>query len=333
MRGASGRRARCLVVQPVHADGLDILRDAGIEPVACPEASTDAVARLLPGCAAAITRDFGFPAACFAAADGLRVLAVHGAGHDAVDKAAASRAGVLVCNAPGHNARSVSELALGLALSAARLVPAADREERAGRRGFRERHASAELSGKTALIVGWGATGAGLGRMLAAALDMRVLVYSPRAAQTDGFARVATLDEGLAQADLVSLHTPMRDATRGMIGAAALARVRPGAILVNTARAGLVDEPALAEAVADGRIAAAALDVYSHDAPRGPLGATDRVIFTPHLGGATVEALRRMAAASAGIVVEALAGRTPATALNAPVGDYAAHPGGGRPPA
>jgi D-3-phosphoglycerate dehydrogenase len=315
---------RCLIVQPVHADGLDRLRDAGIEPVLCPEASTGAVARLLPGCVASVTRDFGFSAACFAAADGLRVLAVHGAGHAAVAKAAATRAGVLVCNAPGHNARSVSELALGLALAAARLVPAADRDERAGKRGFRERHRSAELGGKTALIVGWGATGAGLGRMLHAALGMRVLVFSPRAADTGGFPRVATLEEGLAQADLVSLHTPMRDETRGMIGRAALARVKPGVLLVNTARAGLVDEAALAEAVADGRVAAAGLDVYSHEAPRGPLAATDRVIFTPHLGGATDEALRRMAAASAAIVIEALAGGTPATALNAPVGVYAA---------
>ena len=315
---------KCLIVQPVHADGLEMLRAAGLEPVICPDAAHDTVLGLLPGCTAAITRDAGFPAAWFAAASGLRVLVVHGAGHDAVDKAAASRAGVLVCNAPGHNAPSVSELALGLALAAARLVPAADHDERAGRPGFRERHGFAELSGKTALVVGWGATGSGLGRMLAAALDMRVLVHSPRAAGTDGFARVATLGDGLRQADLVSLHTPMRPETRGLIGPATLAEVKPGAILVNTARAGLVDEDALADAIAQGRIAAAALDVYSHGAPQGPLGTTDRVIFTPHLGGATVEALKRMAVASAGTVLEALAGRTPATALNAPVGAYAA---------
>ena len=315
---------RCLIVQPVHADGLEILRAAGLEPVICPDTADATVLRLLPGCIAAITRDAGFTPAWFAAARGLKVLVVHGAGHDAVDKPAASRAGVLVCNAPGHNARSVSELALGLALAAARLVPAADRDERAGRPGFRERHGFTELSGKTALVVGWGATGAGFGRMVASALGMRVLVHSPRAADTDGFARVASLDEGLRQADLISLHTPMRPETRGLIGPATLAQVKPGAILVNTARAGLVDEAALAAAIADGRIAAAALDVYGHGAPRGPLGASDRVIFTPHLGGATQEALRRMAAACAATVLEALAGRTPATALNAPVGAYGA---------
>ena len=316
---------RCLIVQPVHDDGLALLQEAGIEPVVCPDTSVATITGLLPGCVAAITRDFGFSADCFAAAAGLKVLVVHGAGHDAVDKVAASRAGVLVCNAPGHNARSVSELALGLILAAARLISAADRDVRAGRPGFRERHTFTELSGKTALVVGWGATGAGLGRMLAA-LDMRVLVYSPRASDTGGFARVAALEDGLEQADVVSLHTPLREETRGLIGAAALARVKRGAILVNTARAGLVDEAALAEALAEGSIGAAGLDVYSPEAPCGPLGASDHVIFTPHLGGATGEALKRMAVASATTVLEALAGQTPTTALNAPVGSFGVRP-------
>lgn len=315
---------KCLIVQPVHADGLDMLRAAAVEPVICSDPTPATVIRLLPGCVAAITRDAGFSAAFFAAADRLKVVVVHGAGHDAVDKQAASQRGVLVCNTPGFNARSVSELALGLSLSAARLIPAADREERAGRHGFRERAAFSELSQKTALIVGWGAIGARFGRMLEAALGMRVLVYSPRAPQTGGFERVATLEEGLSQADLISLHTPLREETRSLIGEATLAAVKPGAILVNTARAGLVDEAALARAIADGRIAAAALDVYSHDAPKGLLGTGNRVIFTPHLGGATLEALKRTAEGSARNVLTALSGQTPATAINAPVGAYPA---------
>lgn len=317
-------RRRCLVVQPVHADGLDILREAGVDPVLCPDPSVKTILRLLPGCVAAITRDAGFPAACFAAADSLRVIVVHGAGHDAVDKVAASRANVLVCNSPGFNARSVSELAFGLALAAARLIPQADRDERAGRHGFRERSAFIELSGETALVVGWGATGAGFGRMLKAALGMRVLVSTPRTDPGRDGERVGSLEEGLRAADLVSLHAPMRDETRAMIGEASLAAIKPGAILVNTARAGLVDEEALARALADGRIAAAGLDVYSRGAPQGLLAATGRVIFTPHLGGATVEALKRTAVGCARNVLTALAGHTPATALNAPVGAHAA---------
>lgn len=311
---------KCLIVQPVHEDGLSMLRDAGLTPVICPDPRMETVAALVPGCIAAITRDAGFSASAFAAADMLKVVVVHGAGHDAVDKDAATASGVLVCNTPGANARSVSELALGLALAAARLIPAADRDERAGQAGFRERHQTLELSGKTALIVGWGNTGSGLGHMLRAAFGMRVLVYSPRVADPGDFERVETLEAGLSVADLVSLHTPMREQTRGMIGRQALSLIKPGAILVNTARAGLVDEAALAEALADGRLAAAGLDVYSHDAPTGPLGQSDRVIFTPHLGGATEEAMRRVAIGSVQNVLTALSGKRPATAVNDPQG-------------
>ncbi|MGM4986040.1 NAD(P)-dependent oxidoreductase [Rhizobium sp. 11_C7_N12_5] len=309
---------RCLIVQPVHADGLDLLSQAGVEPVLCPKPDTEIVARMIVGCDAAITRDAGLSGAAIEASDCLRVIVVHGAGHDAVDKDAASRKGVLVCNTPGANARSVSELALALALAAARRISAADRSERAGLHGLRERETFSELSGKTALIIGFGATGAGLAHMLKAALNMRVLVYSPRISDLQGFERAGSLGAGLSRADLVSLHTPLRPETRHLIGEEALSVVKHGAILVNTARAGLVDEAALAAAIEVGRISAAGLDVYSDDAPRGPLAASDRVIFTPHLGGATEEALRRVAVGSARNVLTALSGERPATALNNP---------------
>lgn len=311
---------KCLIVQPVHETGLSLLRDNGIEPVLCPASDMETVARHVTGCDAAITRDAGFSARAIEAGDRLRVVVVHGTGHDAVDKDAASERGILVCNTPGANARSVSELALGLALAAARLIPAADRAERAGVRGFRERARFVELSGKVALIVGWGATGRGLGDMLRAALGMRVLVHSPRAADLDGFERCASLEDGLRQADLVSLHTPLRPETRHLIDARALGHTKPGAILINTARAGLVDEAALLDALETGRVSAAGLDVYSPGAPGGPLGRSDRVIFTPHLGGTTGEALERVALGAARNVIEALSGRRPATALNSPVG-------------
>jgi D-3-phosphoglycerate dehydrogenase len=311
---------KCLIIQPIHADGLALLRKAGIEPVICPSPDMQTVAKHIPGCVAAITRDAGLSASAIHAANMLRVVVVHGSGHDAVDKDAATEAGVLACNTPGVNARSVSELALGLALAAARLIPAADHAERSGAHGFRERQTTHELSGKTALIVGWGAIGAGLGHMLQAALAMPVLVYSPRAENIGGFERVTSLREGLERADLVSLHTPLRPQTRGLIDAVALGWIKPGAILINTARAGLVDEDALATAIAAGRVSAAGLDVYSHDAPRGPLAASNRVIFTPHLGGSTVEALSRVAVASVQNVIDALAGERSKTALNQPKG-------------
>ncbi|WP_172327239.1 NAD(P)-dependent oxidoreductase [Mangrovicoccus sp. HB161399] len=308
---------KCLIVQPVHEAGLARLRAAGIEPVLCPDASMETVARLVPGCVAAITRDGGFSAAAFAAADRLRVVAVHGSGHDAVDKDSASAKGVLVANAPGLNARSVAELAVGLAIAASRGIAAGDAAERSGTAGFRYSRSFGELFGKTALIVGWGRIGRMAGESLARGFGMEVLVWSPRAPETGGFARPETLEAGLAAADLISLHTPMSPQSRNMINAASLAQCKPGAVLVNTARAGLVDEEALAGALEEGRLAGAGLDVYTDDAPTGRLGRAPGAIFTPHLGATTEEALIRVAVASAENVITALGGGIPETALNA----------------
>jgi len=306
---------RCLIVQPIHADGLALLTEAGIEPVFCPSADMEMVSRWIPGCQAVITRDAGLSAEAIAASDVLKAIVVHGAGHDPVDKVAAARKGALVCNTPGANARSVSELALGLALAAARLIPAADLAVRNGVRGFRENNSFSELFGKTALIVGWGATGAGLGKMLDSAFGMRVIAYSPRNPDTGSFERAEVLADALTVADLISLHTPLRDETRNMFDAEAFAAMKNGAILINTARAGLVDETALAHALANGTISAAGLDVYSPSAPQGPLAASNRVIFTPHLGGNTGEALQRVAVGAARNVITALSGQKPATTI------------------
>lgn len=310
---------KCLVIQPIHPAGLDALRDGGLEPILCPAPDMATVAAHIGDCAAAITRDAGFSAAALAAAPKLKVVSVHGTGVDPVDIPACTARGVLVCNTPGANAQSVVEMAFGLALAAARRIPEADRRERAGSHGFREAGGFSELSGKTALIVGWGNIGARLGRALHAAFGMEILIHSPVCDDDFGFERVFDLEAALARADLVSLHAPLVPETRHLISARSLAAIKRGAILVNTARAGLVDEAALAAALADGRIAAAALDVYSEGAPTGPLAAfAGRVIFTPHLGGSTVESLRRVALAAADNAIAACAGKVPATTLNLP---------------
>ena len=306
---------KCLIIQPIHAVGTARLQAAGITPLICPAPDMETAARLIPGCVAVITRDAGLDAAAFAAGDALRVVSVHGAGHDAVDKAAAAQGRVLVTTAPGTNAQSVAELAVGLALAVARRIPAADHAMRAGDTGFRQSARFIELAGKTALIVGWGSIGRAVGTILRHAFAMHVLVHSPRAPETGDFPRVA-LHEGLAQADLVSLHTPLRPETRNLIGTDALAAMRPGAILVNLGRAGLVDEDALAEALSQGRLGGAGLDLCSPGAPQGPLAAFPSVVFTPHLGGTTEEALRHTAEAAAANVIEALQGRLPQTAIN-----------------
>jgi D-3-phosphoglycerate dehydrogenase / 2-oxoglutarate reductase len=201
-------------------------------------------------------------------------------------------------------------------VAAARRILAADRAERAGKAGFRDSSSFTELSGGTALIVGWGATGSLLGAMLHHALGMRILAHSPRPPTEPWAAHAPDLGAALAKADLVSLHAPLRPETRHFMGPAAFAAIRPGAILVNVARAGLVDEAALLDALAAGRLGGAALDVASPETPRGPLAAFDTIIFTPHLGGTTEAALRRTAETAATHVIAALSGRMPPTAIN-----------------
>nr|WP_295741198.1 NAD(P)-dependent oxidoreductase [uncultured Acidocella sp.] len=306
---------KCLIVQPIHAAGLARLREAGIEPVLCPDRASPTIAAYIPDCQAVITRDAGLDAAGFAAADALRAVIVHGAGHDPVDKPAAKARNVIIATTPGANARSVAELALGLTLALARGIPAADATLRGGQAGFRESRNFIELAGKTALIVGWGHTGRQFGAMLAA-LGLHLLVFSPRVATIDGHERAASLAAGLARADLVSLHTPLRPETQGLMNEAAFAAMKPGALLINLARAGLIDETALTAALQSGHLGGAALDVYSPGAPQGPLGACGNVIFTPHLGGTTQDALRRTALAAAEHVISALTGTMPPTTIN-----------------
>jgi D-3-phosphoglycerate dehydrogenase len=307
---------KCLIVQPIHAAGLALLVTHGITPVLCPQADMETVARHVPGCVAAITRDAGFDARAFGAADRLRVLVVHGAGHDPVDKDAAGRAGVLIANTPGTNARSVAELAVGLALAVARRIPAADQSLRSGQTGFRDGARFAEFWGGTALVVGWGATGSMLGAMLHHGFGMHIMAHSPRPPHEDWAQHAPDLHAALAQADLVSLHAPLRAETRNMMDAAAFATIKPGAILVNMARAGLIDEQALCAALAGGRLAGAGLDVASGQAALGTLSAFGTVVFTPHLGGTTQAALSRTAEAAALHVITALAGDMPSTAIN-----------------
>lgn len=308
--------AKCLIVQPIHQIGFEVLRRAGIIPVLCPDPSPETVLRMIPECSAVITRDAGLNAEAIAAAGALRVIAVHGTGHDPVDKPAAAAAGAIICTTPGANARSVAELTLGLALALARRIPAADQAVRGGTAGYRERESFTELNGKTALIVGWGQIGRLVGAMFSNGLGMEILAYSPRIANIRGARKVDDLRAGLARAHLVSLHTPLRFETANMFDAEAFAAMRPGVLLVNTARAGLIDEAALVHALERGVVAGAALDLFSPEAPTGPLGRDPRVILTPHLGGSTEEALASTARVAAENVITALNGTQPDSTLN-----------------
>lgn len=254
----------------------------------------------------------------------LRVVGRAGTGVDNVDLEAATRCGILVVNAPTSNTIAVAEHTLALILALARNIVPANASAHAGE-WRRSRFMGCELRGRTLGLVGLGRVGSAVA-VRARALEMRLLAHDPlvsteRAAQLD--VRLVDLDELLATSDVVSLHAPATERTRGMIGARELGRMRPEAYLINCARGDLVDTEALAEALAAKQLAGAGLDVYPSE-PHVPesLRGLPNVLLTPHLGASTQEAQDSAAEEVAQQVIDVLAGREPRYPVNlAPLSD------------
>ncbi len=248
----------------------------------------------------------------------LRVVARAGVGLDNIDIDAATQAGVMVVNAPTSNIVSAAEMAVALLLAAARRIPAAHASMRRGE-WRRSAFSGVELFDKTLGIVGLGRIGVLVAARLGA-FGMRVQAYDPyvqpgRAAQVG--VRLVGLEELLATSDAITVHLPRTSETQALIGAEALAGVKPGAILVNAARGGIVDEQALVAALREGRLAAAGLDVYEVEPPVGSaLLELDNVVLSPHLGASTLEAQERAGVAVARSVRLALAGELVPDAVN-----------------
>jgi D-3-phosphoglycerate dehydrogenase len=230
-----------------------------------------------------------------AAAGRLRVIARYGVGVDGVDLVAAREKGIIVANTPGANAGAVAELAIGLMLALARQIPAADRATKAG--GW-PRLDGLALEGRTVGLVGFGAIGQQVARRLVA-FGCPILAHDPLIAAVPPDlqeVQLLPIDQLLPRADFLSLHCPVTAETRRMVDAAFLARLKPGAFLINTARGDLVDENALLAALQSGRLRGAALDVFAAQppGPDNPLLALPQVIATPHTGAHTDAATNAM---------------------------------------
>jgi D-3-phosphoglycerate dehydrogenase len=257
-----------------------------------------------------------------AAANHLKVVARAGVGLDNVEVPAATARGVMVVNAPTSNIVSAAEHAAALLLAVARRIPAADASLRGGE-WKRSSYNGVELNGKTAGIVGLGKIGQLLAARLAA-FGMDLIAYDPyvapaRAAQLG--IELVTLDELLARADTISIHLPKTPETKGLIGADQLTKVKPGVIIVNDARGGLIDEQALADAVREGRVGGAGIDVFATEpTTASPLFELPNVVVTPHLGASTSEAQDRAGTDVARSVLLALAGDFVPDAVNVQTG-------------
>ena len=254
----------------------------------------------------------------------LRVVGNFAVGYDNVDVPAATELGVQVCNTPNVLTEATADLAFSLLLAAARRIVEADRYVRQG--AFRKwdpgRFLGRAVSGTTLGIVGFGRIGKAVARR-GLGFGMRILYTGPRRAAPDAERALAAefVDKEtlLRSSDFVSLHAPLTDETRHLIDRAALALVKPGSVLVNTARGALVDETALADALASGPLGAAALDVFEHEPDVVPaLRGLDNVVLAPHIGSATLETRIRMADAITADVLGVLMGEPPKSPVNHP---------------
>ena len=322
--GAGGATAamRILVADPIAADGVERLREAGQVDVETGLTAEQLIERI-PGYDALVVRsETKVTADVLAAAQRLRVVGRAGVGVDNIDIDAATRHGVLVLNAPTGNTVAAAEHAVAMMLALARNIPAADASLRAGR-WERSKLTGVELRERTLGLLGLGKIGFEVARIAGEGLRMRVLAHDPlvtpeRAEQAG--AELVDMETLLTESDVISVHVPLTDHTRGVIGAAELKRMRPGTRIINVARGGIIDEAALADAVRDGVIAGAAVDVFTKEpVPEGhPLVGVDGIVVTPHLGASTTEAQVNVAADVADQIVEYLRGGSPRYAVNAP---------------
>jgi D-3-phosphoglycerate dehydrogenase / 2-oxoglutarate reductase len=254
------------------------------------------------------------------AADHLRVVGRAGIGVDNIDLNAATNRGVVVMNTPFGNSVTTAEHTIAMMLALARQLPIADRSTRSGK-WEKSRFMGMELAGKVLGLIGCGNIGTIVADR-AQGLKMRVIAYdpylAPERAQDLGVEKVE-LEQLLARADVISLHTPLNDSTRNILSAAALAKTRAGVRIINCARGGLLDEDALHRAILAGHVAGAALDAFSEEPARtSPLFELEQVVVTPHLGASTVEAQEKVAVQIAEQMADYLSTGAVVNALNMP---------------
>ncbi len=306
---------RVLVAGRIHPAGLDVLRarrnleilvidDPGAQIPIHEVAESDAI----------LIRYGVLSAAAVDAAPGLRIVSRHGVGCDNLPLAALSARGIPVAIVGPVNAVSVAEQAIAMMLAAIKKLAQYDRAVRRGEWGIRDTLAPAELAGKTLLLLGFGRIGREVAKR-ARAFDMRVLAFDPyvidEVLRDFGVERVANWRDVLGQVDVLSIHLPLTAETRNIVDAAVLAALEPNAILLNTARGGLVDEAALCAALATRMVhGAAGLDTFAVEPPaaNSPLFELPNVILSPHSASLTIEAARRMGVVAAENVLAGLDG-------------------------
>lgn len=311
-----------LIAGKIHDAGMALLMNAkGVTYDYVPEISHESYAGLIHRADGLVVRTQPVPAETIEKATKLKIVSRHGVGYDAVDVAALNMRGIPLAIVGDVNSRPVAEHAMMLVLALAKKIRTYDAATRGGDWALRNRFDSRELDGKTLLIVGFGRIGRHVAHM-ASGFGLKILAYdpglTPEAIQAAGAEPVVLLMDGLSRADIVTLHAPKTGETP-LIGSSQLAAMKRSALIVNTARGGLIDEAALGDALESGQLAGAGLDVFSEEPPvvHHPLFDRDDVLFSPHTASLTAEAAIRMAVMSVQNVLSYFEGRLdPALVVN-----------------
>src|SRR3989338_3461196 len=315
-------KVKVLIADKLSEDGIQLLKaDDGLSvDVKTGLSSSDLAALIEPYEGLIVRSATKVTAEVIAKADHLRVIGRAGVGLDNVDAGAATKRGIVVMNVPAGNTISTAEHTMSLLMALARRIPQAYVSLRGGQ-WERTKFVGTELFGKTLGIVGLGKIGTEVAKR-AQAFGMHVLAYDPflsteRAQQLE--IQLTELAKVYAESDFITVHTPLTDETRHMIGAKEIAKMKKGVRLINCARGGIIDEDALYQAIVDGTVAGAAVDVFEEEPPKNhKLLTLDQVICTPHLGASTEEAQLNVAIEVAKQVADALLGRGIRNAVNMP---------------
>ncbi len=314
---------KVVVTQPIHDEGMKLLYDSIEEVVVAPDDSIETVGKLLDeSVEGVVVRYNRFPKELIDKAPNLKVIARHGIGVELIDVKYATKEGIYVVNTPTASTISVAEHTVTLMLALAKNILNADSELRRGNYAIKNKLGCTDLENKTLGIIGAGKIGLEVAKKCKYGFNMNVIAYDPyiniEKAKEIGIKVVDTLDELLENADYVSLHVPLTEKTKYMIGVKELKKMKKTAFLINCGRGALVKEDDLIKALENGDIAGAGIDVFEKEPPEkdNPLFKMKQVVVTPHSASLTVESMIKMAVGAAEQVVQVLKGEKPKYIVN-----------------
>jgi len=315
---------KVLIPQNVAREGKNYLQQRGYEIKMGSGLTNDDIARDVADCDAILARTAAFPAKVLEAGKRLKVIARHGVGFDNIDVPRATELGIWVTFTPEALTNTVAEYTIGCIIALARNFIRFDRELRTGNWEIRDRMTGIDLAGKILGVVGLGRIGRRVAKKAALGLEMQVIGYDPflKPEQFDELAIPAkTWEEIFTASDFVTFHMPGTEATKDIVGKKELEKMKKTAYVINAARGSVVNESDLIEALRNGTIAGAALDVYRKEPPEtdNPLFAMSNVLLTPHNASLTGECMERLALHAAQGIDEVLSGRQPTWPVNKPI--------------